>query len=398
MSLPPEEPPGLEVARGKGNGGLLSGLTPGVNSLTLSGVPMTQTPVVARMSEGFREPPVVGNREEGQGGKHQSSTEVGGGAAAVVETVALLERPDAPLPPPDESPPEDSEPYEPSEMLEADEGPDEIDLLFEELNREDPEAPVEEIDSLVPEISKMKVEPAEVSAGGEPGNLFKSDNLFKSEKIKVSRVSAQDGPDSGEKHIERSPTSGEFIVRNVSLTHLLKVKEDQHLGVVEAIKEELSNVPVDPTNGFIQGQVLRLLQEHREDLEEELEAVTTAKMEEERRVCQLRVCSAQADGSGGEEQLQTVTVPLHKVRMEKEKWYDSMLAEYKSLTAETKAIRPVKRSEIDPEAELVPGKLVCVIKAGGRYKCRAVICGNLASPEADPMPSLCCMPVERTGF
>ena len=61
------------------------------------------------------------------------------------------------------------------------------------------------------------------------------------------------------------------------MTHLLKVKEDQHLGVVEAIREELSNVPVDPTNGFIQGQVLRLLQEHREDLEEELEAVTTAK-------------------------------------------------------------------------------------------------------------------------
>ena len=42
-----------------------------------------------------------------------------------------------------------------SEMLGADEGPDELDFLFEELNREDPEAPVEEIDSLVPEISKI---------------------------------------------------------------------------------------------------------------------------------------------------------------------------------------------------------------------------------------------------
>ena len=90
---------------------------------------------------------------------------------------------DAPLPRPDEPPPEDSEPYEPSEMLEADEGPEELDLLFEELNPEDPEAPVEEIDSLVPEISKMKIEPAEVSAGGEPGNLFKRG------KIKLSRVS-----------------------------------------------------------------------------------------------------------------------------------------------------------------------------------------------------------------
>ena len=92
VSLPPEEPPRLVVARGKGNGDLLSGLTPGVNSLTVSGVPIAQTPVVARMSEGSREPPVVGNREERQGGKHQSSTEVGGGAAAVVETIALLER------------------------------------------------------------------------------------------------------------------------------------------------------------------------------------------------------------------------------------------------------------------------------------------------------------------
>ena len=93
VSLPPEEPPGLVVVRGKGNGDLLSGFTPGVNSLTLSGVPIAQTPVAARMSEGSREPPVVGNREERQGGKHQSSTEVGGGAAAVVETIALLERP-----------------------------------------------------------------------------------------------------------------------------------------------------------------------------------------------------------------------------------------------------------------------------------------------------------------
>jgi hypothetical protein len=91
---------------------------------------------------------------------------------------------DAPLPPPDESPLEDSEPYEPSEMLEADEGPDEIDLLFEELNREDPEAPVEEIDSLVPEISKMKVEPAEVSAGGSPVTFSKVITFSKVKKSK----------------------------------------------------------------------------------------------------------------------------------------------------------------------------------------------------------------------
>ena len=113
----------------------------------------------------------------------------------------------------------------------------------------------------------------------------------------------------------------------------------------------------------------------------------------------MQVCAAQVDGSEGEEQRQTVTVPLHKGRMEREKWYDPMLAECNSLTKETKAIRPVKRSEIDPEAELVPGKLVCVIKARGRHKCRAVICGNLASSEADPICHLpCYMQVGRTEF
>ena len=43
------------------------------------------------MPEGSREPPVVGVREEGQGGKDRSPSEKGGGAA-VVDTVALVER------------------------------------------------------------------------------------------------------------------------------------------------------------------------------------------------------------------------------------------------------------------------------------------------------------------
>ena len=110
---------------------------------------------------------------------------------------------DAPLPPPDESPPEDSEPYELSEMLEAGEGPDELDLLFEELNREDPEAPVEEIDSLVPEISKMKVEPAEVSVGGSPVTFSKveKNQSFKGFCTRWSRL-------GGEAHGKKSNLGG----------------------------------------------------------------------------------------------------------------------------------------------------------------------------------------------
>ena len=91
VSLPPEQPPGLEVVQGKGKGGLLSGLTPAVGSLTLSGVPLVHVPAVARMSEGSRERPLVGAREEGQGGDFRNPNEKGGGAA-VVDTVALVER------------------------------------------------------------------------------------------------------------------------------------------------------------------------------------------------------------------------------------------------------------------------------------------------------------------
>ena len=51
VSLPPEELPGLEVVRGRGDGGLLSGLTPAVSSLTLSGVPLAHvTADVRRIS------------------------------------------------------------------------------------------------------------------------------------------------------------------------------------------------------------------------------------------------------------------------------------------------------------------------------------------------------------
>ena len=65
-----------------------------------------------------------------------------------------------------------------------------------------------------------------------------------------------------------------------------------------------------------------------------------------------------------------------------------MRAEYESLTRETEAILPVNVKDLDPQqVEFVPGKLVCVVKAGpkgGKKKCRGVICGNMM--ESDPSP------------
>ena len=67
-----------EVVQGKGKGGLLSGLTPRVSSLTLSGGNM---PALARMWEAARNPQTVENRAEEQSRKCQHQHETGGGTA-----------------------------------------------------------------------------------------------------------------------------------------------------------------------------------------------------------------------------------------------------------------------------------------------------------------------------
>ena len=217
----------------------------------------------------------------------------------------------APLPPPDEGPPEEpyepSEPYDPSELLGPGDLPDELDLHSPaEIDPGHDEIPGEGIGEIFPDIYLLRYQQ------GGPGNSSKASK--KTSKMNLSKVSGQDDQDPGEENVveKGNSTSGEFSVRSVSLNHLKKVKEDQRWGVVGAIKNELTSVPVDPMHGYIQGQVLQLLRENHEE---------SAEVTEERRVCHMRVCAAQAGGTGGEEQLQTVTVPLHKVRKGKMVWF-----------------------------------------------------------------------------
>lgn len=109
-----------------------------------------------------------------------------------------------------------------------------------------------------------------------------------------------------------------------------------------------------------------------------------------------RMCAIQAvekgvdlpDEETPEDVLQTVTMSLAEVRKNLGAWIEPMKAEYNSLVSETQAILPVDVSSLGPQkVEFVPGKLVCVVKAGpkgGKKKCRGVICGNLM--ESDPSP------------
>ena len=91
------------------------------------------------------------------------------------------------------------------------------------------------------------------------------------------------------------------------------------------------------------------------------------------------------------EVLQTTTVSLDEVRKNLQEWIPAMKNEYHSLTEETQAIIPVEEGQLDmSQVELVPGKLVCTVKAGpngGRKKVRGVVCGNLLNEANDPAPA-----------
>ena len=82
-----------------------------------------------------------------------------------------------------------------------------------------------------------------------------------------------------------------------------------------------------------------------------------------------------------------MTVPLSEVWENADAWRPSFQYEYDVLVRKTVAVVPTKRHLLAPGTELVPEKMVCCKKGGtGAKRSRAVICGNLASEQADPPP------------
>ena len=163
----------------------------------------------------------------------------------------------------------------------------------------------------------------------------------------------------------------------------------EHFGVSQVLDDFLKLVPTDEIEGSVYGWVVQVLNNQREGLEKGL--VELGRVE---RVKTLRLCSVNGETKSSEETpeskevLQTVTMSLSDVKKDLDSWIPAMRAEYESLTRETAAVLPVDVRSLNPqEVEFVPGKLVCVVKAGpngGKKKCRGVICGNMM--ESDPSP------------
>ena len=171
------------------------------------------------------------------------------------------------------------------------------------------------------------------------------------------------------------------------------VKEHEH--ITRALEEFLNQVPIGCENGLLYGKGIQWLTQRRDGVErslDELQALRKAPGCEENLGFRLCAISPEELSSGSEEEvLQTTVVSLEEVRRNIDGWKEAMMSEYRSLTEETRAIEPVTAETLEgQDVELVPGKLVCTLKAGprgGRKKCRAVICGNLLDQETDPCPN-----------
>ena len=182
------------------------------------------------------------------------------------------------------------------------------------------------------------------------------------------------------------------VVRRVDPNWLCGIFENHHQYVLQHLGEMLNQVPMGGDEGMEYGRTLERVQRERESVEQALQEL------DQNQRGRLRLCGVQSSesipngvhvGENGEV-LQTVVVSLDDVRKDIKSWVPAMLSEYRSLTEETGAIEPVDVSHLDDSmVEYVPGKLVCTVKAGpagGRKKCRGVICGNHLSESSDPVP------------
>ena len=256
-------------------------------------------------------------------------------------------------------------------------------LEFQEiLDKEKPPEMVEVPKVVFPESPN----PATV-AGGEKGSS--SDEKIAVFDVKTTGDTARVDPQIGV-----GVGDGEFLDWAVDSERLVgkqwveEIWVGEHGRISRALEEAMNHVPVGVEEGSTSGEEIGWLIRTRSELEGLLNDLQRVHRSEG---LKIQAVSAGDQGSGEDEVLQTTVVSLDEVRKNVEVWKSAMMNEYRSLTEETHAIEPIDEKDLDDQqVELVPGKLVCTLKAGpngGKRKCRAVICGNLLDDEKDPCPN-----------
>ena len=148
----------------------------------------------------------------------------------------------------------------------------------------------------------------------------------------------------------------------------------------------------------LEDKILREADFERKVVEDNLQAVEEWREESVRRLCAIQAgngegsqglgeCGLEVLGEGNGDPpdvLQTTTVSLDEVRRDLEGRKPAIHKEYESLVNETKAIEPVDVRELDlATTEFVPGKLVCVVKAGEKGSSQDAASGNVYASGAD---------------
>ena len=266
----------------------------------------------------------------------------------------------------------------------------------------------------LPGVDDADYSPTTAADADDSPRLFSMEPkmLFGGETLGKEKENGEKGQTEKEKRETQTKTGKEKETKNgvkKGVVRLCKIEELEkiwslfHQGVVNELGETLKLVPLDENEGRSLGRVVQGLQESREALEkglEELKRVGTA-WNNHRCLVRSRLCAlgvSESNDKTSEEAgipnqteadvLQTVTMSLNDVRKNLSDWVAPMKEEYNSLIHSTQAVTPVSVDQLDPNnVEFVPGKLVCVVKAGpngGKRKCRGVICGNMM--EEDPSP------------
>ena len=256
-------------------------------------------------------------------------------------------------------------------------------------------------DAYEPSIAPLDESPAESLLGigvVGPKKLFGGETSKVGQEISVAK--SVEKPVKGLARKEEDMETEETEIRRMGINTLEKTWNFVHLGLVGELKEALKMVPDDEETGQCCGKVVGFLSKLKGSMEKGL-------LELEKTKRKAYVCALQTETEGppnleGNEKdlnreskgklddvLQTVTVGLSDVRKDLQSWVPAMKEEYNSLVHTTKAVVPVDVNTLESDAvEFVPGKLVCVIKAGpngGKRKCRGVICGNMMENDSSPV-------------
>ena len=225
--------------------------------------------------------------------------------------------------------------------------------------------------------------PGAVDDENRPRRSRRKGETTETETEKLKRV------DGFEEDVPQDCNPGGETVRMVSEEALETVLLGEHVLVSSALEEFMNQVPVGGEHGVLYGNGIQWLTQRRDGIEKSLEELQSFQ-----KTSRVRLCGLSSDETGGppeDDVLQTMVISFDDVRKNLDDWKPAMLNEYKSLTEETRAIEPIDASSLEnQDVELVPGKMVCTLKAGpngGRKKCRAVICGNLLDQDTDPCPN-----------